>query len=393
MRRIAVFAGAFDPIHQGHVSVIKAVLSKGKADEVILVPAGSSPYRKALISPQSLRELCEAAISGLPGVRLLREEPLESSRSVLDAIKNIREQAGKAEYLYIAAADKLAGILLWPEASELIRLCRLLVYLRPGDRAEKIALAISRHRLDAEILDMPPVEAESARIYAQLKELSDARGMLAPEIARLIALHGLYQPPYAELIKPRMSRRRFIHTLRVRDLAVELAYEHHLPMQAAAVAALLHDCAKEMKLSMMQAVARSHSAGISAQVMGSNALLHGRVAAILAEHKYGVRDVDVLNAIRYHTTGRPGMSALELCLFVADKAERGRAPYPGLEEIRRLMHEDLDAAALVSMQGTKEYLAAMGKSLHPEAKAAIDYLKQRKTSDQKQGGQECRGQN
>ena len=221
---------------------------------------------------------------------------------------------------------------------------------------------------------MPEVNISSAMVREELNKLSDAPGMLDRETARLIALQALYQTPYAAMVRPYMSQRRYTHTLGVRDLAVELAYEHGLPMQAAAAAALLHDCAKEMKLGMMQAMADHYQLCEYPGEMERNALLHGKIAAVFAARKYNVHDPDVLNAIRYHTTGRPGMSPLELCVFVADKAEKGRKSYPGLDEIRLLMHRDLEAAALLSMRSTRKYVAMMGQAYSEETDAAIDYL-------------------
>lgn len=374
MRRIAVFAGAFDPIHEGHISVLTAVMSLGKADEVILLPSTAPPYRKPIIQSKSLRELCRTAIRDLPGVRLADEKPLKSGQSIIEAIRAIKARSKEAEYLYIVGADKLAGLLHWSKAPKLFKLCRFLVYPRAGYEAEEIISFASSHGLKAELLDMPAVEVSSSMVRDELKQLSDAPGMIDRETGRIIALQGLYQTPYAAMIRPYMSQRRYTHTLGVRDLAVELAYEHDLSMQAAAAAALLHDCAKEMKLGMMQAMARHYQLCEYPGEMESNALLHGKIAAVFAAHKYDVHDEDVLNAIRYHTTGRPGMSPLELCVFVADKAESSRKPYPGLDEIRLLMRRDLEAAALVSMRSTRKYVAFMGQAYSEETDAAIDFL-------------------
>lgn len=374
MRRIAVFAGAFDPIHVGHIQVIRSVLEGRLVDQIVLMPSSAPPYRKPLIPSAALRGLCAAAVSDMPGVTLADEKPLKSGQSVIEAIRGLRQRYGKAEYLYIVGADKLAGLLHWSKAPKLFGLCRFLVYPRAGYAAQDIIRFAAPHGLRAELVDMPEIRVSSAMVRAELKKLKDAPGMLAPEIARMIALNGLYQLPYETMVRPYMSQRRYQHTLGVRDLAVDLAQRHGASMQAAAVAALLHDCAKEMKLSLMQAMARHWEITDDSAEMASSALLHGKIAAVFAQQRYDVHDEDVLNAIRYHTTGRPGMSRLELCLFVADKAEKGRKPYPGLEEIRSLMFDRLEDAALVSMRGTKSFVAGRGESYSGETDAAMNYL-------------------
>ena len=79
-------------------------------------------------------------------------------------------------------------------------------------------------------------------------------------------------------------------------------------------------------------------------------LLHGPVAAELARRELGVEDTEVLDAIREHTTGRPGMGPLSLVLYVADKIEPAR-DYPSVENLRRLAHQDLDRPARLYAPG------------------------------------------
>ena len=99
MRRVAVFAGAFDPIHEGHISVLNAVMSLGKADEIILLPSTAPPYRKPVIQAKPLRELCKTAIRDLTGVRLADEKPLKSGQSIIEAIKAFKAKSGQTVYL------------------------------------------------------------------------------------------------------------------------------------------------------------------------------------------------------------------------------------------------------------------------------------------------------
>ena len=86
------------------------------------------------------------------------------------------------------------------------------------------------------------------------------------------------------------------------------------------------------------------------------ALLHAKAGAYLAEHKYGVRDEDILNAIRYHTTGRPNMSRLEKIIYIADYIEPGRKQIADLDLIRRLAYQDLDCTMEKILANTLAYL-------------------------------------
>lgn len=374
MQRIGIFCGAFDPIHLGHIRVMEDVLQRGKVDQVLIVPNGVPPYRRPVAGMEDLRRMAAIATEGMAQVSIADEEILGAGTDTLSVIRAVVRRYPGAAFSYIIGADKLAGILHWRKAAKIFELCDLIIYPRVGYNGQELALFAIAHGLKAQLLPVAPVHTSSTLVRSQLQLLSDAPGMLDVKVARYIAARGLYLPPYAERVREDMSERRYAHTLGVRDLAVELAFEHRVPMQKAAVAALLHDCAKSMKLSQLQAIAGKYRLSQDRQVLSNNALLHGLVGAKLAELKYHVQDEDVLNAIIYHTTGRSHMSPLELCIYVADAAEPGRADYPGLSEIRSLMRHDLRRAALLSMTVTQSHVQAQGLAYSPLTQQAIDDL-------------------
>ena len=86
-------------------------------------------------------------------------------------------------------------------------------------------------------------------------------------------------------------------------------------------------------------------------------------------------DEDILNAIRYHTTGRAGMSLLEKIVFIADYIEPNREKFGGLEEARRLAYQDLDAAMKYILENTIDFVKIRGRLLHPLSLEALEYYK------------------
>jgi predicted HD superfamily hydrolase involved in NAD metabolism len=88
----------------------------------------------------------------------------------------------------------------------------------------------------------------------------------------------------------------------------------------------MHDYAKNMPLKEMQRIAKKHGLTSDKKTLRSGALLHGLVGAHLCKQKFGIRDEEILSAIRYHTVGRPNMTDVELCIFVADVIEPKRRP-------------------------------------------------------------------
>lgn len=154
-----------------------------------------------------------------------------------------------------------------------------------------------------------------------------------------------------------LSAKRYAHTLGVAYTAAALAMAHGESMDNAMTAGLLHDCAKSMHGSELVAICEKAHLNVTA-VERSNptALLHAKAGAYLAEHKYGVTDNDILNAIRYHTTGRPDMSRLEKILYIADYIEPNRKQLAELSMIRRIAFQDLDWTMEKILANTLAYL-------------------------------------
>jgi predicted HD superfamily hydrolase involved in NAD metabolism len=169
--------------------------------------------------------------------------------------------------------------------------------------------------------------------------------------------------------RDRISEKRYAHTLRVAETAERLAKIHGQDSTKARLAALLHDAAREEPEPL--SLARRWGIPAGSFELDRPILLHGPLAAELARRELGIVDEEVLEAIRDHTTGEPGMSPTALVLYVADKIEPGRG-YPDVERFREMAEEDLYGT-------TRELLAAIraknedrGQSTHP---ASLDTLR------------------
>jgi predicted HD superfamily hydrolase involved in NAD metabolism len=157
--------------------------------------------------------------------------------------------------------------------------------------------------------------------------------------------------------------------------ARRLARLHGVDEERAVMAAWTHDIVRATDPEELLRLA--HELGLNPNEVEGAApiLLHGPVAARLLTSRYGVEDEEVLAVARWHSTGRPGMSALEKVLFLADKVEPGKAAgRPDLEEIRRLAETDLDGAVLRYLDLQLFEAVGQGWPLHPDAVAARNDL-------------------
>lgn len=175
------------------------------------------------------------------------------------------------------------------------------------------------------------------------------------------------------LTRSRLSNKRYTHVLGVANTAEELAHAHGLPPQKTRLAALLHDAAREFSPEELLESARGYGLEPDDFTEERPMLLHGPVAAEEARRELGVKDPEVLEAVRVHTTGAPGVGPLALAVYVADKIEPGR-DYPSVGKLRELAREDLREAATAILRATEAHNENRGRPTHPDSRRMLAWL-------------------
>ena len=169
--------------------------------------------------------------------------------------------------------------------------------------------------------------------------------------------------PLAEAVRRQMSERRWKHTLGVVGAARELAERFGGDADKAELAALLHDYAKDWPAERLERILRER--GLAPDLLEyDKELWHAPVGAWAVREELGVADEEVLDAIRWHTSGREGMSLLDKIVCLADYIEPGRN-YPGAEDIRELARLDLDGALAAAFGNTIRFLLERGRLIYP----------------------------
>lgn len=174
-----------------------------------------------------------------------------------------------------------------------------------------------------------------------------------------------------ELVRGRLSDKRYEHTINVKKMAVKLAKHYGADQEQAALAALLHDSAKEISKDEMRAIMRAHPEYAEGGEERPSPVWHGVCAAILARTEWGVTDEAVLSAIACHTAGKAGMSKLDKVVYLADMTSKER-DWPGVGKLRKLEMKDLDAAMLAALKQTNDFVLSQGKPLDPQSAAAYE---------------------
>lgn len=167
-------------------------------------------------------------------------------------------------------------------------------------------------------------------------------------------------------LEMRLSPKRYRHSLGVAEEAHRLAEHYGADRDKAYLAGLVHDCAKEVPPREAVNLLRNRYAALPDAVMVQMpGLLHGPLGACTAQSDFGIYDPEILDAIRYHTTGKANMSLFAKIIYIADYIEPNR-DYPDVEVLRKLTYEDLDGAILYGIDYTIGKLVKDGKVIHPD---------------------------
>jgi predicted HD superfamily hydrolase involved in NAD metabolism len=166
------------------------------------------------------------------------------------------------------------------------------------------------------------------------------------------------------LVKEQLTDHRYQHTLGVMETAIALAKQYGGNEQKAELAAIFHDYAKFRSKEEMKEIIVSQ--GFPQDLLEFNSeLWHAPAGAYLVEKEAGISDPEILDAIRYHTSGRPGMNLLEKIIYLADYIEPGRH-FPGVEEVRETAKEHLDKAVIMAIKNTIFFLMKKNQTVYPD---------------------------
>ena len=178
-----------------------------------------------------------------------------------------------------------------------------------------------------------------------------------------------------------LDHKRYEHTLGVAYTSAALAMRYEEDILKAQVAGLLHDCAKCLDNDKKIQICKKHNIEISEAEQNNPFLLHAKVGGFLAKSKYKIDDEEIIDAILYHTTGRPGMSLLEKIVYIADYIEPGRNHAPNLDEIRRLCFEDLDEALLKILEDILIHLKESKKEIDSMTQMTYEFYKRKQSEE------------
>lgn len=379
-RPVIIYGGSFDPPHRGHMALAAAALAQLKPSVLYFVPGFHTPFKDLRPVPFAGRAaLLRAALAGagLGGRKEIKISSFEADlRRVVysyETVAHFRELHPGVPLYFLLGSDCLAGFSGWKRPGFILGNARLLAGLRPGYAIRKSSGA----PFTALAGRFP--RADSTGIRAELF-LGRRPAQLHPAVLDRIEERKLYLAREREQLKKFISPGRYAHSLHTAELALGLAPAAGVPQQKAALAALLHDCARDLPPGAQRRLflkSAPRAALPRLTLREAPVLAHAWAGAALAAEKFGVKDPEVLEAIALHATGAPGMGPLARLVYVSDLANQGR----GFSEaglVRKLAYIDFGAAFRAANYVKLVYAFSGGGWVHPLSAALWNSLQEKK---------------
>ncbi len=378
--KIILFGGAFNPVHNEHVAMLRAAQAAIGAEKTIIMPTAVSPHKRGRIAapPAARLEMCRLAFDGLGEVSDYEIKKGGASYSYITC-EHLRRQYPADEIYFLMGADMFACFPQWVYPERILKCVTIAVCARQGGADVEEARLKVKQLFGAEPFVVgytgAPVSSTRVRVAAAIG--ADISEYVPQSVAEYISANRFYLNPALKEAQKLLTPSRAAHTLRVAFMAAENCSRAGIDEQTAVTAAALHDCGKYVKLSDGLLKGFTPPAGVPDSVM------HQYTGAYIAERRFGVSDGDILNAIRYHTSGRAGMSALEKLIYLSDMLEEGRS-FAGVEELRAAFCRDADECMELALKHQLEYLNSNGQEVYPlTAEACKDICARRATADKK----------
>ena len=182
---------------------------------------------------------------------------------------------------------------------------------------------------------------------------------------------------YVQTIRELLHKKRFDHSLNVAQRAVELAKRYGEDEQKAYIAGILHDICKNMQPEEQLQWMKKSAIILDENLLEQPPVWHGFAGAEYIRQQLGIEDEDIINAVRYHTVARAGMSRLEQIIYLADFISADRH-YKDVETMRAKVDEGLEPGMFYALTYTITDLARQGRPIHPDTVDAYNWVLERR---------------
>ncbi len=371
MLKIGIYGGTFNPPHKEHILLCKNAIKELSLDKMLVIPTSVSPHKQSskVASGIDRLNMLRVAFSKDSQVEVSDYEIVKQGVSyTYQTIEHFSSVYKDSEIYFFVGSDMLENFPTWKNPEYIASKVNMVLCERKGDNIDTktiISVYEKLYNKKVKVLNFAGDKISSTNIRIKTKLNLDISQDTSEEVASYIKENNLYAPDkyYLEVLN-RLTEKRIKHTYGVIILAIKLAKMVGVDTQKAELASLLHDIAKyENYLDYPNFKVDSSV---------PKDVIHQFLGEYICREKLAVNDEEVLNAIKYHTTGRANMSLLEKIVFVSDLIEEGRT-FNGVEELRKAVFEDFNAGFNLCIKEIYKFLLRDKKDVYYLTKEAYEY--------------------
>lgn len=377
----AIFGGSFNPPHLTHENIVRELLKLKEIDRVLLVPT-KSPVHKAgreLADSEHRLNMCKIVARKFSGAEVWNIELTRNTKSYTYLTLLDYKQKYKDKPYFVLGADMLITLHTWYRYKDLLNLTDFICVYREGEDKAAFDNAIENIKKDGG--NIKELEIRPSNLSSTLARSGDETAV-SSEIAQYLKENSIYNgttdmtiDKYKKHIREMLGDYRYYHSLCVAEEAVRLADRYGADKEKAYLAGLLHDVLKDTPNDIQLKFAKEFGIILSDLELGAPKLYHSIIGSAYLREVLGITDQEIIDAVKYHTTAKRGMSTLALVLYLADYTSRDR-DYNGVDDMRRAVDESINSAMQIALEFTVEDLNKKGVPIHPDTLAAYDeYVK------------------
>lgn len=324
-----------------HVRIAVEAIKEGKLDKLIVMPDYIPPHKqdkRDIVSAQDRINMLSVAFKGIDKVCISSYEVDKQGTSYTYlTMEHFRSIYPDDELYFMVGSDMLADFPTWKNPERILNCCNLLYCERADEDAGGKIYNSFIKRFGNKVLKLPirgeDISSSKVRLYIALG--LDVKEFIPTDVNDYITANGLYKDDrICKYLRVVLPEKRRIHTAGVALTALKICKQLGIDGNKVRQAALLHDCAKYKKTEDYPECVLPKNT--------PNSCVHQYLGAYVAEKELGITDSEILDAIRYHTTGRADMSLIGKIVYVADVIEPSRS-FAGVDKLREEVFKDFDS--------------------------------------------------